>query len=67
MPRKQMSDLEPFPVEKGNALASRQLRQMLKKSGLKVTPDEFVVLRQDGDRLRCVFLLFNWGAAGVVT
>jgi len=49
-----------------NTLASRNIRRLLTKSGLKVKPDEFRVLRQDGDRLRCVFL-FNWGAAGVVT
>ncbi|HEY5911357.1 MAG TPA: hypothetical protein VJA21_12210 [Verrucomicrobiae bacterium] len=55
-----------FPVEKDNALASRQVRQVLKKSGLKVKPDEFRVLRQDGDRLRCVFM-FTWGAPGTLT
>jgi hypothetical protein len=49
-----------------NTLASRHIRRLLTKAGLKVKPDEFRVLRQDGDRLRCVFL-FNWGAAGVVT
>jgi hypothetical protein len=46
-----------FPVDKDNTLASRQLRQVLKKPGLKVKPDEFWALRQDGDRLRRVFLL----------
>jgi hypothetical protein len=55
-----------FPVEKDNTQASRQVRQVLKKSGLKVKPDEFRVLRQDGDRLRCVFLM-NLGAPGTVS
>jgi hypothetical protein len=44
----------------------RQIRKVLTKSGLKVKPDELQVLRQDGDRLHCVFL-FSWGAPGVVT
>src|SRR5512138_1212190 len=54
-----------FPVERDNTLASRQVRRVLKKSGLRVKPDEFRVLRQDGDRLRCVFLM-NLGVPGVV-
>jgi hypothetical protein len=55
-----------FPVERDNTLASRQVRRVLKRSGLNVRPDEFRVLRQDGDRLRCVFLL-DLGVPGMLT
>jgi hypothetical protein len=55
-----------FDLSTDNRIASRQIRRVLTKSGLKIKADELNVLEQRGDRLRCVFI-FPRGAPGAVT
>ena len=55
-----------FDLSVDNRVASRQIRRVLAKSGIKVRAGELNVIEQRGDRLRCVFIL-SCGRAGFLS
>jgi hypothetical protein len=55
-----------FDLSVDNRVASRQIRRVLVKSGIKVRAGELNVIEQRGDRLRCVFIL-SCGRAGFLS
>ena len=53
-----------FDLDPDKKVASKQIRRVLVKSGIKIVRDEFNIIDRRGDKLRCVFLL-DLGAPGV--